>query len=114
MNSYFDNASLLREVVGHRLTGLSGPRGLLVTAAHPARLRRTARVMDSIAFGSREEANRRTKRVRTIGLLPADVRREYGFRWNPLRGVAVDGGARLLRRVGPVVPGWRRPGGSPA
>src|SRR4051794_35439182 len=80
---YFDDSSLLREVVGHRLTGLSGPRALLVMAAHPvafagffahtgalddpyARLRRTARVMDSIAFGSREEAIRRTKRVRAI------------------------------------------------
>ena len=33
--AYFDDTSLLREVVGHRLTGLSGPRALLVMAAHP-------------------------------------------------------------------------------
>ena len=33
--AYFDESSLLREVVGHRLTGLSGPRALLVMAAHP-------------------------------------------------------------------------------
>src|SRR4051812_5433707 len=263
MNGYFDDASLLREVVGHRLTGLSGPRALLVMGAHPvafagffahtgalddpyARLQRTGRVLDSIAFGSRGDADRRTKRVRsvhrmvsgelseaagrfpagtpyraddpelllwilaalaesamlvygkyvreltrdelnslwqdyrvvgrrfglrademprdieafdaymadmyasgdlyvtpaarelaleivfhppvswrwrgvvelvnqiTIGLLPAGLRRQYGFRWDPLRGVAVHGGAELIRRVGPVVPGWRRLGGSPA
>ena len=35
MQRYFDHHSLLREVVGHRLTGLSGPRALLVMAAHP-------------------------------------------------------------------------------
>ena len=35
MQHYFDDTSLLREVVGHRLTALSGPRALLVMAAHP-------------------------------------------------------------------------------
>jgi uncharacterized protein (DUF2236 family) len=263
MKAYFDDTSLLRQVVGHRLTGLSGPRALLVMAAHPvafagffahtgalddpyARLRRTGLVMNSIAFGSREEANRRTKRVRavhrmvqgelsepagrfpagtpyraddpelllwilaalaesamlvygkyvqalsrdeldalwqdyrvvgrrfglrademprdidafeaymadmyasgdlfvtpaarelaldivfhpplswrwrgvvelvnqvTIGLLPAGLRRQYGFRSLPLRGMAVHGGAELVRRVGPAVPGWRRLEGSRA
>jgi uncharacterized protein (DUF2236 family) len=80
---YFDDDSLLREVVGHRLTGLSGPRALLVMAAHPvafagffahtgalddpyARLQRTARVLDAIAFGTREEADRATRRVRAV------------------------------------------------
>ncbi len=38
----------------------------------------------------------------TIGLLPGSVRRLYGFRWDPLRGIAVRGGAEYLRRV--VVP----------
>ena len=69
MEQYFDDTSLLREVVGHRLTGLSGPRALLVMAAHPvafagffahtgalddpyARLQRTATVMDAVAFGT--------------------------------------------------------------
>src|SRR5918995_4325738 len=83
MEQYFDDTSLLREVVGHRLTGLSGPRALLVMAAHPvafagffahtgaladpyARLERTARVMDAIAFGTRAEADRLTRRVRTV------------------------------------------------
>ena len=67
MRRYFDHHSLLREVVSHRLTALSGPRALLLMAAHPvafagffahtgalddpyARLRRTATVMDSVAF----------------------------------------------------------------
>jgi uncharacterized protein (DUF2236 family) len=83
MEAYFDDTSLLREVVGHKLTGLSGPRALLVMAAHPvafagffahtgalddpyARLRRTATVMDSVAFRGKAEADRRTARVRAI------------------------------------------------
>ena len=45
----------------------------------------------------------------TIGLLPASVRRLYGFRWDPLRGLAVRGGAEYLRRVVvPVLPGRLR------
>ncbi len=38
----------------------------------------------------------------TIGLLPASIRRQYGLRWDPLRGLAVRGGAEYVRRV--VVP----------
>jgi uncharacterized protein (DUF2236 family) len=81
--SYFDEHSLLRQVVGNRLTGLSGPRALLIMAAHPvafegffahtgalddpyARLERTARVMNAVAFGSREDADRTTRRVRAM------------------------------------------------
>jgi uncharacterized protein (DUF2236 family) len=80
---YFDDASPLRSVVGDRVTGLSGPRALLVMAAHPvafagffahtgalddpyARLERTARVMNTVAFGTREEADRATRRVRAM------------------------------------------------
>src|SRR5437764_10283002 len=80
---YFTDDSLLREVVGHRLTAVSGPRALLVMAAHPvafagffahtgalddpyARLRRTGLVLDSIAFRSRAEADRRSARVRAV------------------------------------------------
>jgi uncharacterized protein (DUF2236 family) len=238
---YFTDDSPLRQVVGHRLTRLSGPRALLVMAAHPvafqgffahtgalgdpyARLRRTARVMDAVAFGPRDRADRLTAHVRamhrqvrgtlpdgrsyrgddpelllwilaalaesamlvygkyvralsvaerdalwadyrvvgrcfglrardmpadsaafadymrgmyeggelvvtpqarelavdivlhppvswrlkpvvelvnqiTIGLLPADLRRQYGFSWNPVRAVALHGGAEYVRRV---------------
>jgi uncharacterized protein (DUF2236 family) len=38
----------------------------------------------------------------TIGLLPAEIRRVYGFRWDPVRAIAVRGGAEYLRRL--VVP----------
>jgi uncharacterized protein (DUF2236 family) len=80
---YFTADSPLRAVVGHRLTALSGPRALLVMAAHPvafqgffahtgalddpyARLARTAQVMDAVAFGTRTEADRLTRRVRSM------------------------------------------------
>ena len=29
----------------------------------------------------------------TVGLLPADIRRQYGFSWDPARAVALHGGA---------------------
>ncbi len=55
----------------------------------------------------------------TIGWLPRDIRRQYGFRWDPLRAVAVRGGAEYVRRL--VVPtagrvgiGLRLPKSSPA
>jgi uncharacterized protein (DUF2236 family) len=79
----FTDDSLLRQVVGDRMTALSGPRALLMMAAHPvafegffahtgalddpyARLQRTAVVMDAVAFGSREKAERLTRRVRAM------------------------------------------------
>jgi uncharacterized protein (DUF2236 family) len=82
-SGYFDDTSMLRQVVGHRLTGISGPRAMLVMAADPvafagffahtgaldepyARLERTARVMNAIAFGSRERADRLTRQVRAM------------------------------------------------
>jgi uncharacterized protein (DUF2236 family) len=80
---YFTDQSLLRQVVGHRLTGLSGPRALLVMAAHPvafqgffahtgalddpyARLQRTATVMNAVAFGPKRRADRLTAHVRAM------------------------------------------------
>src|SRR5919205_1878580 len=80
---YFTDDSILRRVVGDRVTGLSGQRALLIMAAHPvafagffahtgalddpyARLRRTGLVLDSIAFRSREEADRLTAHVRAM------------------------------------------------
>ncbi|MCW3039126.1 MAG: hypothetical protein JWM31_1031 [Solirubrobacterales bacterium] len=35
----------------------------------------------------------------TVGLLPADIRRQYKLRWDPLRALAVAGGAEYLKRV---------------
>jgi uncharacterized protein (DUF2236 family) len=94
---HFTDASLLREVVGHRVTGLSGPRALLVMAAHPvafagffahtgalddpyARLQRTATVMNAVAFDTRRRADKLTAHVREMhgrvaGVLPADAGR---------------------------------------
>jgi uncharacterized protein (DUF2236 family) len=94
---YFDEHTLLREVVSHKLTALSGPRALLVMAAHPVafagffahtgaladpygRLRRTGRVMDAVAFGTAAQADRMTAPVRAAharvrGRLPLDAGR---------------------------------------
>jgi uncharacterized protein (DUF2236 family) len=83
MDGYFTDDSMLRRVVRERVVALSGPRALLVMAAHPvawqgffahteshadpyARLERTAVVMNAIGFGSREEADRKTRRVRAM------------------------------------------------
>jgi uncharacterized protein (DUF2236 family) len=35
----------------------------------------------------------------TVGLLPASLRRQYGLRWDPIRGLAHRGGAEYTRRV---------------
>ena len=35
----------------------------------------------------------------TIGLLPGDVRGQYGFSWDPARALAVRGGAEYVKRV---------------
>ena len=42
----------------------------------------------------------------TVGLLPGRLRREYGLRWDPLRGLVHRGGAQYARRVlVPILPG---------
>ena len=83
MHGYFDDTSTLRRVNREVAVAFSGPRALLMQAAHPVafegffavsgaldkpyeRLRRTAEVMDTIAFGSRADADRATRRVRAI------------------------------------------------
>lgn len=35
----------------------------------------------------------------TVGLLPPTIRRLYGFRWDPARGLALRGGSEYARRV---------------
>lgn len=86
---------MVRRVHRERVVALSGPRALLMQAAHPLavtgllahssalekpydRLARTAEIMDTITFGSKEDAERITKRVRAMhgrvsGKLGADV-----------------------------------------
>jgi uncharacterized protein (DUF2236 family) len=80
---WFDDHSMLRRVHRERVIALSGPRALLMQAAHPLavagllahssaldepydRLARTAQVMHAIGFGSREEANEAGRRVRAM------------------------------------------------
>jgi uncharacterized protein (DUF2236 family) len=83
MAGYFTDASLIRRVQREQVVGLSGPRALLMQAAHPvaftgffrstgalddpyARLRRTAAVLDAITYGERADADRQTARVRAV------------------------------------------------
>lgn len=47
----------------------------------------------------------------TVGLLPKRIRREYGFAWDPARGLALRGGAEYAKRVlVPLLPGRLRYG----
>jgi uncharacterized protein (DUF2236 family) len=78
---YFTDASMLRRMHRERAMVLAGPRALLMQAAHPLavsgllahsasldepyeRLARTAEVMSTIGWGSRDEADRVTAQVR--------------------------------------------------
>jgi uncharacterized protein (DUF2236 family) len=80
---WFDDHSMLRRVHRERVVALSGPRALLMQAAHPLavagllahssaldepydRLARTAQVMHAIGFGSRAEGNEAARRVRAM------------------------------------------------
>jgi uncharacterized protein (DUF2236 family) len=94
---YFTDDSMIRRIQGEWAVALSGPRVLLMQAAHPVafegffasstalddpypRLERTARVMGLVTFGTKEQADRATKRVRAVhrqfsGELPRDVGR---------------------------------------
>jgi uncharacterized protein (DUF2236 family) len=83
MSGYFSDDSMLRRVHRERAVALSGPRALLMQAAHPLavsgllahstavdepydRLARTAAVMSTIGFGSRADADRVTRGVRAM------------------------------------------------
>jgi uncharacterized protein (DUF2236 family) len=83
MSGYFTDDSMLRRIHRERAIALSGPRALLMQAAHPlavsgllahsdaledpyARLARTAEVMHTIGFGRREDADRITRHVRAM------------------------------------------------
>lgn len=95
MSGYFTDDSMLRRIHRERALALSSPRALLMQAAHPLavsgllahsdslddpyeRLARTAKVMNTISFGERDEADRLTQHVRSMhsrvaGTLQADV-----------------------------------------
>ena len=80
---YFTDDSMLRRVHRERAVALSGPRALLMQATHPLavsgllahstavdepydRLARTAQVMSTIGFGTKADADRVTRRVRSM------------------------------------------------
>jgi uncharacterized protein (DUF2236 family) len=82
-DGYFNNRSVLRRIHRERAVALSGPRALLMQAAHPLavsgllahssaldepyeRLARTAETLSTIGFGSRAEADAITQRVRAM------------------------------------------------
>src|SRR5919112_6088195 len=82
-SGHFTDDSMLRRIHRERAIALSGPRALLMQAAHPLavsgllapstamdepydRLARTAEVMSTIGFGSRADADRVTKHVRAM------------------------------------------------
>jgi uncharacterized protein (DUF2236 family) len=83
MAGYFTDDSMLRRVNRERAVALSGPRALLMQAAHPLavsgllahstamdepydRLARTAETMSTIGFGERADADRITRHVRAM------------------------------------------------
>ena len=94
-DSYFSDDAMIRRVLSEYAVAVSGPRALLMMAAHPvafegffnstgalddpyARLHRTAIVMDEIIWGSRAKADGYCARVRAAhagvrGTIPADA-----------------------------------------
>jgi uncharacterized protein (DUF2236 family) len=81
--SFFTNESMIRRVQRESVLALSGPRTLLMQAAHPVaftgffahtgaldepyeRLQRTVRVLSLIGFGDKAAAQKATARVRRI------------------------------------------------
>jgi uncharacterized protein (DUF2236 family) len=97
VDGYFTDTSMIRVVQRETVVALSGPRALLMQAAHPiafagffmstgaledpyARLRRTAQVLDKVLWGDRPGADWATAAVRRIharfgGELPEAVGR---------------------------------------
>jgi uncharacterized protein (DUF2236 family) len=83
MADYFTDESPIRRVHRERAMALAGPRALLMQAAHPLavsgllahssaleepydRLMRTAEVMGTVTFGTLEDADRVTRRLRSM------------------------------------------------
>ena len=95
MNGYFDDSSILRRIHRERAVALSGPRALLMQAAHPLavsgllahstaieepyeRLARTSEALSAIGFGTRAQADEVGRNVRAMhrrvrGRLPGAV-----------------------------------------
>src|SRR3954451_21362351 len=111
--SLFNDDSMLRRVIREKAVGLSGPRALLMQAAHPVafagffahtgalddpsqRLSRTARVLDLIAFGPAADARRATRRVRAMHRRVRGELAEPGGRFAAGTPYAADDPALLL------------------
>jgi len=95
-SGYFSDGSMLRRVHRERAIALSGPRALLMQAAHPLavsgllahstameepydRLARTAETMSTIGFGPRADADRVTATVRAMhGRVKGELREPVG------------------------------------
>jgi uncharacterized protein (DUF2236 family) len=97
-DGFFTEHSMLRRVISETLVGLSAPRVLLTQAAHPVafagffahtgalddpytRLDRTALIMNTVAFGTREHAERATARVRAMHARVSGELTEPAGRW---------------------------------
>src|SRR5687768_375664 len=112
-DAYFHDDSMLRRVHRETVVALSGPRALLMQAAHPVafagffahtgaldepyeRLARTAKVIDTITFGERAEAERMTRRVRAMHRRVRGVLGERAGRFPAGTPYAADDPALLL------------------
>jgi uncharacterized protein (DUF2236 family) len=97
-DGYFPPDSMLRRVISETLVGLSGPQVLLLQAAHPVawagffahtgaldapyeRLDRTALIMNTVAFGTKANADRATRRVRAMHGRVSGTLDEPAGRW---------------------------------
>jgi len=106
-SGHFSDDSMLRVVHREFAVALSGQRALLMQATHPVafagffahtgamdepyeRLNRTARVMDTIAFGPRQEADRMTRRVRAMHSKTRGETTEWAGRFPPGTPYAAD------------------------
>jgi uncharacterized protein (DUF2236 family) len=92
----FPDDAIIRRVHRERAMALAGPRALLMQAAHPVafagffahtgaldepyeRLNRTARIVELVVYGSREQAERATRRVRGMhGRVRGELREPAG------------------------------------